>query len=160
MRLKGVACQFYMLFAPQMSECWSNYDKSEPEFLLWITFLCIPLIVCQSKIIASESSSNLIHPTCIMFLYLYRIYIYILLKFLLTCFNWIHPSVWQLWLLVLLPIVRSQRQIIFKRTLVCTYSLVLGLSSPCFYSLVHTRLWWTEHSGLKYTCGECLLHST
>jgi len=73
MRLKGVACQ---LFAPQMSKCWSDYDKGESEFLLQITFLCIPLIVCRSKIIASESISNLIHHTCIMFLYLYRIYIY------------------------------------------------------------------------------------
>jgi len=36
--------------------CFRAYDKGEPEFLLWITFLCIPLVVCRSEIIASESS--------------------------------------------------------------------------------------------------------
>ena len=92
---------------------------------------------------------------------IYTVYIYIYTAQIFTnLFYWIHPSVWQLWLLVLLPIVRSQRQIIFKHTVVCTYSLVFGLSLPCFYSLVHSRLWWTEHSGLKYTCGTRLLLST
>ena len=44
-------------FAPQMSGYrFRAYDKGEPVFLLWITFLCITLVVCRSEIIASESS--------------------------------------------------------------------------------------------------------
>ena len=44
-----------------------TYDKGKPDFLLQITFLCIPLVVCPSEIIASESSSSLIQHGCIMF---------------------------------------------------------------------------------------------
>ena len=66
--------------------------KGEPEFLLWVIFLC-PLLYAGLR---------LLHLTVAQILYtiisyLYRIYL--LLKFLLTCFNWIQHSVWQLWLL-------------------------------------------------------------
>ena len=48
-------------------------NKGEPEFLLQITFLFIPLVVCRSEIITSES---IIQHACIMFSYLHRIFIF------------------------------------------------------------------------------------
>ena len=37
------------------------------ELLILITFWCIPLLVCLAEIIGSESSSNVIQHTCVMF---------------------------------------------------------------------------------------------
>ena len=70
-----------------------EYCKSEPEF-----FLCV--ILCVYLLYASL---RLMHLTVAQILYtiisyLYRIYL--LLKCLLTCFNWIQHSVWQLWYIV------------------------------------------------------------
>ena len=42
------------------------YDKGKPELLLWIIFLHIPLVVCQSEINASKSNSNLMQHVYIM----------------------------------------------------------------------------------------------
>ena len=75
--------------------------------------------------------------------YLYRIYL--LLKFLLTCFNWIQHSVWQLWLLQS-PHCQTQKTIL-KHTVVCT-------CIPWVHSLVHARTVGTTecgHSGIKWT---------
>ena len=95
------------------------YDKGKPELLLRIIFLCVPLVVCLSEIIVSESSSNLIQHACIMLSYLYMILILVtnlLLKFLLTC-STIQHSVWHLWLL---QSPRCQRRPILQYTLACT----------------------------------------
>ena len=52
------------------------YDKGKPELLLRIIFLCVPLVVCLSESIVSESNSTLNQHACIMFSYLYMIFSY------------------------------------------------------------------------------------
>ena len=91
------------------STCFLRTDEWTLVLDYWVSpfSLCIPLVVCRSEIIASDSSSNLIHHACIIS-YLYRIYL--LLKFLLTCFNIAFCSCGYF----NLPIVRSQRQLILK----------------------------------------------
>ena len=72
------------------------HDKGKPELLLWI--LCVPLVVCLSEIIVSESNSNLIQHPCIMLSYLYMIFFNLLLKFI-NMFNNSTQPVWHLWVL-------------------------------------------------------------
>ena len=54
-----------------MSEHWSLTIVKANQVSPLGYILCIPLVICRSEIIASDSSSNLIHHACI-----YRGYIY------------------------------------------------------------------------------------
>ena len=99
----------------------------------WIT--CIPL-VCQSEIIAVAQ---------ILYTIMYIFIQDIPLKFVLTCFNTAFGSSGYF----NLPIARSQRQVILKHTVACTYSLVLGLA--LLYSLPRSTVVSTEcrHSSVR-----------
>ena len=81
--------------------------------------LCIPLVICRSEIIASDSSSNLIHLAFIEDI----IYCSNFCYHVLTEFNAAFGSCGYF----NLPIVRSKRQLILKHTLVCT-CILLGLT--------------------------------
>ena len=50
-----------------MSEHWSLTIVKANRVSPLGYILCIPLVICQSEIIASDSSSNLIHP-CMYFI--------------------------------------------------------------------------------------------
>ena len=107
------------------------YDNGKPELLLQIIF-CVPLVVCLSEIISSESSSNLIQQACIMFPYLYRILASLvtnlLLKFLLTCLAIIFNTAFGSCGYFNLSIVRSHRQRQFSSMHLRILSLALGLT--------------------------------
>ena len=119
-----------------------EYCKSEPEFFLCV-ILCVYLLLYASLRWMHLTVAQILYT---IISYLYRIYL--LLKCLLTCFNWIQHSVWQLWLLQP-PDCRSQIQLILKHTLACTcIALFLGsLLSP------HSTVGSTDcgHSGLNCT---------
>ena len=113
-----------------------DYCKSEPEFFLCV-ILCVYLLLYA-----------VLHLTVAQILYTIISYLYLLLKFLLTCFNWFNTAFGSCGYFNL-PIVRSQRQLILKHTLACTcIALFLG-SLLCPRSTVGS----TEcgHSGLNCT---------
>ena len=114
-----------------------DYCKSEPEF-----FLCVIFCVCLGLRLLHLAVAQILY-TIISYLYM----IYLLLKFLhvLTEFNTAFGSCG----CFNLPIVRSQRQLILKHTLVCScIALFLG-SLLCLRSTVGS----TEcgHSALNCT---------
>ena len=84
-----------------------DYCKSEPEFFLCV-ILCVYLLLYA-----------VLHLTVAQILYTIISYLYLLLKFLLTCFNWFNTAFGSCGYFNL-PIVRSQRQLILKHTLACT----------------------------------------
>ena len=121
-------------FSPQMSERWSlTIVKANLSFPLCY-ILCMPLVVCQSEIIASDSSSNLIHY---YFIFIQDIFTAQFFAHVLTEFNTALGSCGCMHACFNLPIVRSQRQLILKHTLACTcIALFLG-SLLCPRSTVH-----------------------
>ena len=116
-----------------------DYCKSEPEFFLCVIF-CVYLLL--------YAGLRLLHLTVAQILYtiisyLYRIYL--LLKFLLTCFNWIQHSVWQLWLLQ--PPHCQIPETTDSQAYTCVY-LFLG-SLLCPRSTARAGSTECEHSGLN-----------
>ena len=61
MRLRSCLWVLYA-FAPQMSGYFHTYDKGEPEFLLWITFLCYLLLYAAVRLLHLK-----FYTACIMF---------------------------------------------------------------------------------------------
>ena len=106
-----------------MSERWSLTIVKANRVSPLGYILSIPLVICWSEIIASDSSSNLIHHACII----YTGYIYCsnFCYHVLTEFNTAFGGCGYF----NLPIVRSKRQLILKHTLVCTCILGLTLLS-------------------------------
>ena len=128
--MRLMCCLSVICFCPTDEQTFFlYYDRGEPEFLLWIIICEYHLLYAGLRLLHLKS-----YTAC-----MYYVFIFIQDIFTAQIFaNMFKLNSTQ----CLTAVVRSQRQLIFiKHTLVCTYSLVLGLSSPCFCSLVHTRLW-------------------
>ena len=107
----NVVQDLYMLLP---TDKWTLFLAGIPELLLWIIFLCIPLAVCLSEIIASE---NELYLPCV---YCVSVLIFILsknlfLEFLLTSLVIQHC----LWLTVLYAAHSSDHTMVPGATFCC-----------------------------------------
>ena len=101
-------------------------NKGEPQFLLQITFLCIPLVVCRSEIITSES---IVQHAYVLCFHTYTGYLFYFSNFATVT---IQHSIWQLWLLQS-PHCQISETTIQDTLCVYLHAALLGL--PSFLNL-------------------------